>query len=1020
MVEPDLRAIAVTGAWRIAWRVASLLALVALPFVAGDPIGAQEDGANENRANDSDEGGGEGVNTDVVTVRGARPLVPIATESSVGSVARPRQSPFLVACGERVLLGNLVWEPGAGDRIELHELGARSADAVAGSGKKPAATARIVDANPAEIMRPVAAVDHDGVLWLAWTGLVDGRAQLVATREEGAAFAPPKVLTNGPLPNLLPRLACAADGRIWIAWEAEVADAGGTTRRNALAAPLERDLTLGAATVVHDGQSGGAADVAIAAGGGALWIAWSEWRRDDYEIVLRRLDPSDRSLGAAIVVSDDPRGDDSHPSLACAPDGTPWIGWDHVEIAARGESGPRRASVRQHDGTIRVEVRVACWRDGAIVAPKSTAQGVPDGVVAGAPSLTTGGGTPKLAFDRAGRLWVAYRYLEARDGQRKFGFPVIVQRLAAEGWSEPFAAEESVGNAEEPALLALPEGGVAAAFSRDERVTITARERKEPSPKLVSALVSKGLTHSRWHGIDSIGIARAAVDGSATFPPLVARAARPAPRESSSPNDLDDPYVTGAKRFEVVRGDERYQVFWGDLHRHSNISRCSIGLEPGPADRFAQARDLHRCDFFALTDHSGAIAPADGWLIDKLNWLYAAPGFTTLAGFEWSTQEFGHHNVILPDRLSLLVPPDYSLQTLYKNMRRRGAITIPHHPSDRSFPNDWSVVDDQYTRLVELFQACRGNFEFDGCFRQSNTAGALGSFMQDALNAGQKFGLIASTDHSYGQSYACALAPAQDRASVFAALTARRTYGATAKGLFIDLRVGEALMGESIEASGTLPIALTVRGTKELVDVAIFRNGRVFRSLREAAGAPMTTLAPMRIVARLAANRGPCADDWSLTLDCREGAFSSLIEPISTARRRSAKRPQWDARGNRAELLIPAGCETGRSANHPVHLAALGDAKLTLKVGGTTSTLTVAELVAESRTISVPGLGDLTLGVDMSDAAVDLAKTLGQREMTLQWEDPSARENAVWYYARLIQTDGEMAWSSPIFVSPKP
>ncbi len=39
------------------------------------------------------------------------------------------------------------------------------------------------------------------------------------------------------------------------------------------------------------------------------------------------------------------------------------------------------------------------------------------------------------------------------------------------------------------------------------------------------------------------------------------------------------------------------------------------------------------------------------------------------------------------------------------------AITIPHHPGSAMVHNDWDYHDPRYSRLVEVFQACRGNYE---------------------------------------------------------------------------------------------------------------------------------------------------------------------------------------------------------------------------------------------------------------------------------------------------------------------
>jgi len=40
-------------------------------------------------------------------------------------------------------------------------------------------------------------------------------------------------------------------------------------------------------------------------------------------------------------------------------------------------------------------------------------------------------------------------------------------------------------------------------------------------------------------------------------------------------------------------------------------------------------------------------------------------------------------------------------------------------------------------------------------------------------------------------------------------------------------------------------------------------------------------------------------------------------------------------------------------------------------------------------------------------------------KIVLEWEDKTPLEGPTFYYVRLTQADGEMAWSSPVWVDPK-
>ena len=83
-----------------------------------------------------------------------------------------------------------------------------------------------------------------------------------------------------------------------------------------------------------------------------------------------------------------------------------------------------------------------------------------------------------------------------------------------------------------------------------------------------------------------------------------------------------------------------------------------------------------------------------------------------------------------------------------------------HDPSLRGSQQQtahWGVDDAvphiEQSALVEIFQACRGNYEGPGAFRQYSDAIVDGTFTIDGLLRGHRFGLIASSDHGHGASY---------------------------------------------------------------------------------------------------------------------------------------------------------------------------------------------------------------------------------------------------------------------------
>ena len=82
------------------------------------------------------------------------------------------------------------------------------------------------------------------------------------------------------------------------------------------------------------------------------------------------------------------------------------------------------------------------------------------------------------------------------------------------------------------------------------------------------------------------------------------------------------------------------QVFWGDLHSHSNLSTdaASVGAV-SPAELYALARDTYHLDFLAITDHDFSfVLPGTDWnVIKPIAAAYDSPGiFAAIAGYEWT------------------------------------------------------------------------------------------------------------------------------------------------------------------------------------------------------------------------------------------------------------------------------------------------------------------------------------------------------------------------------------------------
>ncbi len=473
-------------------------------------------------------------------------------------------------------------------------------------------------------------------------------------------------------------------------------------------------------------------------------------------------------------------------------------------------------------------------------------------------------------------------------------------------------------------------------------------------------------------------------------------------------------------RYRVQAEGQTYQLYWGDLHRHSLVSRCTAGDEPSLEDFYRYAWDVNEYDFWAVTDHAENSTAYQWWSIQKIADLLHVPGrFVPLYGFEWTSAERGHQNVIYGDVargapiFSAFAEGSTDPAGLWRGLAEHPdfpAITIPHHPGSAMVHNDWDYHDPRYSRLVEVFQACRGNYESQACFRQYSDGTATGTFMIDGLHRGHRFGLIASSDHGHGASYVAVLAHSLSRADVFDGLYSRRTCAATTRGVLADLRLGPHLMGSDVEWSGPRPLRLHARGYTELARVDIVRNGEVLHTVR---AEPPAAPGDLRVDLRVEWGKAEITTNWDGRLAVHGGqlVLPGHVGPEVVAMDEHSV--AWEHVTH--SFGEPYGAQRG---GVEVSVCGPADAQVHLECGGRTVRIGLAELAA--RLAGGPVVVEAGRGLPGELAlqpGVGALLGLGVRELDVAVDDDGSAGDA-FYYARVFQVDGEMAWSSPIWVRP--
>ncbi|MCI5211410.1 MAG: DUF3604 domain-containing protein, partial [Candidatus Electrothrix sp. ATG2] len=309
-------------------------------------------------------------------------------------------------------------------------------------------------------------------------------------------------------------------------------------------------------------------------------------------------------------------------------------------------------------------------------------------------------------------------------------------------------------------------------------------------------------------------------------------------------------------------------IYFGDIHGHSTFSDgCG-----DPYDYYQNAIN-NELDFAALTDHGEQLSYEEWEAIKNLTATYNSPGnFVTFFGYEWTHSKYGH-KVVLFRRIpigfypSLLKSSGQTPKDLWSSLNRLGfydkAITIPHHPAGGPVTTSWNYHDDNYQPIVELVSK-HGNSEFsvnDYTIPDSERFEQIDYYFKNNGRdhsvkyahriLGYKLGVIGGTDthdadpgsvysdeicqslHTYQGGLTAVLAEKLSKEHIWHALKARRVYATSGPKILLHFRIGESLMGETVEVTGApkLSIKAVAPAGYTIDKIVIEKNSRTVQKI---------------------------------------------------------------------------------------------------------------------------------------------------------------------------------------------
>lgn len=824
----------------------------------------------------------------------AKPPQPQVLAEHLSFLQEGQQSDFPVLAADKnggLWIAFVSWD-GQQDRLRLAK---RAGDAIQ-------VAAEI--AGPGIIHQPSLAAAGDGSLWAVWsqTGTDDLMSLHARRIRDGKPEGDPIILAKNKGPNVFSHATTDAAGRVWVGWQ---------SMRNGLGEifcrvfdPAKSDWSR-EIQVTRD--LGGDWEPRLAFDGkDGAWVLYDSSRGNEFNILATHVS-LDGAVGEPKTLVKTPRYEGRVSAVAAADGKGLWFAFER----GRSRWG---LDVRAHEGAMGLngqkEAVLAYWdfatdkveEAGALTPlleklegpagkpaarsntknPKKKAAGARNAqklrkqqssaAKTPAPSqpakenraLLTAANLPQVMLDAHGHPWVAVRYF------RNFAWRIALARWDTEArrWTEPVALPSSVYTQDRLCRSALaPDGGLWLCWPTDGRT-------------------------DKNHQTSQLHLARVLTDKQLALAPAV-----PAMGEKPLADYLNvvTPERPLSEHHAWEHGGARYTLYFGDFHRHTDISNCITANDGCVVEQFRYACDMGKLDFLGTSDHTDAgkiYHPYEWWLNQKLVDAFYSPGrFTSMFAYEREQKwPHGHRNIIFarrggpvvyinrakylasPWQRSLPVKSDGETEImadeLWSVLKTCGIpCTAISHTGATGMGTDWNLfterfgqVDHRVENVLEIYQGARVSYEGLGAPQPTvgllkgqayNPAAQIGiarvpfpiktfgdknnGVYQNALQLGQKLGVFANSDHiSTHTSYGGVYVKEFTREGIIEALNARRSIAATDK-IFLEFTCNGRLLGSEFELAEKPDLSFAIEGTSKISRVTIVRNEKDYQSFEPGA-----------------------------------------------------------------------------------------------------------------------------------------------------------------------------------------
>jgi len=660
--------------------------------------------------------------------------------------------------------------------------------------------------------------DISGDIFIVYSELVEGRERIILKKVHDFIVTDSIQISDSSGIEGFPRIVCNPSGAIWIVWAGKRNGNWNLYARNLTNGALSSEMMLTNdpeidlhPAVVSDAQNN-------------IWIAWERVKDSDFNIYGMKITGYQPGKPFAIAETEDK---EFRPTLAVDAKNCVYAAWD-CQKAENYEIFLRKCVSGK-------------WQTAKSVGPAYGKNM--------APSLTT---------DITGKLTVAWHSNFLPDGKLDYNAWIFMKSFDPNG-STRFFTSANEGDRQKlgedqgfefPNILMDKQGKLWLFGRPSQNFFVQCIQSDQVSPiyrfdiegwggrgQDVRAIVGQdGKIYSVRRDLKAIYLNR--FDPASKNLSFIQKATTvsikppiPSDRKEVSPDD-----------FALQNG---YQIYFGDIHQHSALSD-GMGT---PDECYTRSRFDMRHDFAALTDHEwftqNYILPSEWEWIKIVGQSFSEDSvFTTIPAYEWTTgrtpKGFGHKNVYF----SSWDKPIFSCRfdatntaDLVDLLKQNQAIAIPHHIG--WIGTDWESMDSVVIPVSEI-ASTHGVFEYMGNEPIAHRGGIPGSFIQDGLARGNRFGFVGGTDghglkwhHGVGTKYSewasgltGVIAKENSRKAILDAIKHRRVYATTGARIRLNFQINGCMMGESIVSTGNPEIQIDVLGTAKIHYVVLLRDNQ--------------------------------------------------------------------------------------------------------------------------------------------------------------------------------------------------